>query len=75
MCGASELLQGMVGGWVVVGPTCGGLFIVCTLISCQVCIWLTVCGASELLQGMVGGWVVVGPTHGRLFIVNIINAL
>ena len=31
--GAGEILQGMVGGWEVVGSTSGGLLTECTLIS------------------------------------------
>ena len=60
MCGASEILQGKEGGWVVVDPTQGEFFIGYVNII-LLCMWLTVCGASEILQGKEGGWVVVDP--------------
>ena len=37
MCRASEIMQGKEGGWVVVGPTCGGSFIECIVTISGVC--------------------------------------
>ena len=61
MCGASEILQGKEGGWVVVGPTQGGILLDVKIILLAVYVVHSVWGQWNIVGhgGRLGGTVEV----------------